>query len=349
MIDRPNFKFSRRGYETEEVDAFIESQNRTLQAAKKDAAERSVELTKLNAALSDLRGQLGQQSRVMADLKKQSATAAPAQTFADIGERIGQILTLADTEASEMRARAGEEADAIRERANHAAGELKATTSAYAEQARARADEESVRIIAQANREAQAIVAEAQSVMATQRQEATAEYEKHRAKAAAATTELETTLAARREQADAEFEARRHAQESALAEAEQRTRQLLENSERDVAEMRSRARQLLDNAQEQADQIVSEARERSARLREESDRELAAATAQRDSITAQLGNVRAMLATLGGGAIADALPHQEPAPAPAPAPQAKDAPTEGGQQQPSDNDEKREAVGAHAG
>ena len=38
MIDRPNFKFSRRGYEPEEVDAFLESQNRTLQAAKKDAS-----------------------------------------------------------------------------------------------------------------------------------------------------------------------------------------------------------------------------------------------------------------------------------------------------------------------
>ena len=124
MIDRPNFKFSRRGYEPEEVDAFIESQNRTLQAAKKDAAERSVELTKLNSALTDLRGQLGQQSRAMADLKK-NASAAPTQTFADLGERIGQILMLADQEASEMRAAANVDADEIRERANRAAADLK--------------------------------------------------------------------------------------------------------------------------------------------------------------------------------------------------------------------------------
>src|SRR5690242_3832846 len=153
MIDRPHFKSSRRGYEPEEVDAFIESQNRILQAAKKDAAERSVELTKLNAALTDLRGQLGQQSRVMADLKKNSSPT-PAQTFTDLGERIGQILSLADEEAGEMRTRANGEADEIRERANRAAAELKATTATYAEQARARADEEAVRIIAQANREA---------------------------------------------------------------------------------------------------------------------------------------------------------------------------------------------------
>ena len=56
-----------------------------------------------------------------------------------------------------------------------------------------------MRIIAQANREAQAIVAEAQSVTAAQRQEAAAEYEAHRLRASTASAELEVTLAARRE------------------------------------------------------------------------------------------------------------------------------------------------------
>ena len=65
--------------------------------------------------------------------------------------------------------------------------------------------------------------------------------------------------------------------------------------------MRARAEQLLQNAEAQADQIVSEARDHASRVREESDRELAAASAQRDSISAQLSNVRQMLATLGGG------------------------------------------------
>lgn len=305
MIDRPHFKFSRRGYEPEEVDSFIESQNRTLQAAKKDAAERSVELTKLNAALADLRGQLGQQSRVMADLKK--SAPAPGQAFTDLGERIAQILSLADQEAAEMRTRAGAEADEIRERATRAAAELKATTTSYAEQARARADEEAVRIIAQANREAQAVVAEAQSVTAAQRQELAAEFEAHRLKASTASAELEVTLAARRESADAEFEARRRQQEAALTESESRLRQLTERAEHDAQEMRARAEQLLQNAEAQADQIVSEARDHASRVREESDRELAAASAQRDSISAQLSNVRQMLATLGAGTLVQGL------------------------------------------
>ncbi len=254
MIDKPHFKLSRRGYEPEEVDSFIESQNRTMQAAKKDAAERSVELTKLNAALTDLRGQLGQQSRVMAELRRQSSPTS-AQTFGDLGQRIGQILVLADEEASEMRRRATAEADEIRERTNRAAAELKATTNTYAEQVRSRADEESARIIAQANHEAEAIVAEAQSVTAAQRQEAAQE----------------------------------------------------------AAETKAEAQRILEAAESQADQIVSEARAQASRVREESERELAAATAHRDSITAQLANVRTMLSTLDDGALADALGNQRTA------------------------------------
>jgi hypothetical protein len=70
-------------------------------------------------------------------------------------------------------------------------------------------------------------------------------------------------------------------------------------------------------------------------MREESERELAATTAQRDSITAQLGNVRQMLATLGGGGLMESLgapekpaPNAQPAPveAAAPAPEQAEAP-----------------------
>ncbi len=45
---------------------------------------------------------------------------------------------------------------------------------------------------------------------------------------------------------------------------------------------------------------MSEAQARVARIRSESERELAAASARRDSINAQLANVRQMLQTLTG-------------------------------------------------
>ncbi|KGN38894.1 hypothetical protein [Knoellia subterranea] len=46
--------------------------------------------------------------------------------------------------------------------------------------------------------------------------------------------------------------------------------------------------------------MVTTAKEQADRIKRDSERELAAATARRDSITAQLSNVRNMLGTLGG-------------------------------------------------
>jgi hypothetical protein len=50
--------------------------------------------------------------------------------------------------------------------------------------------------------------------------------------------------------------------------------------------------------------LVKEARSTADRVRADSDRELAAASQRRDSINAQLSNVRQMLQTLSGAAIA---------------------------------------------
>ena len=64
-----------------------------------------------------------------------------------------------------------------------------------------------------------------------------------------------------------------------------------------------RARSTIETAQRQADDIVADARSKTDRIRSEAERELAALTHRRDSINAQLHNVREMLATLTGGAV----------------------------------------------
>ena len=60
------------------------------------------------------------------------------------------------------------------------------------------------------------------------------------------------------------------------------------------------AQQQLADANRQAQEIVAAAKDKAERIRAESERELAAATQRRDSINAQLTNVRQMLATLSG-------------------------------------------------
>ena len=66
-------------------------------------------------------------------------------------------------------------------------------------------------------------------------------------------------------------------------------------------------------ARQEASAVVGAGREQAERIKRDSDRELAAATARRDSITAQLTNVRQMLATLGGGTFANPLADLEEA------------------------------------
>ena len=77
-------------------------------------------------------------------------------------------------------------------------------------------------------------------------------------------------------------------------------------------------RRTLSSANEEAESILRDARATAERIRLDSERELAAATQRRDSINAQLVNVRQMLATLsGGGSGLVDLPIDVPAEAPA--------------------------------
>jgi hypothetical protein len=114
--------------------------------------------------------------------------------------------------------------------------------------------------------------------------------------------EFEVSLANRRDHAERDLAARQEAAERNLRQTtEQADQQRAEAQKlRDQAERRFR--QLLDTAQRQAEDTVAEARAKADQARREAGRELAALTHRRDSINAQLSNVREMLATLTGAA-----------------------------------------------
>jgi hypothetical protein len=142
---------------------------------------------------------------------------------------------------------------------------------------------------------------------AARREEAEAYYEHQRARAAAAAADFEATLGERRDKAAAEFQARMNAHEQALAQAQERATALSAESEKAHAAAQAESRKLLESARAEAEALVAEARDKAERIRRDSERELAAATARRDSITAQLSNVRQMLATLGGASMVESL------------------------------------------
>ncbi|MEU6232067.1 protein kinase [Kitasatospora sp. NPDC047058] len=206
-----------------------------------------------------------------------------------------------------------EEADALfeetRARAAQAATEFELNLAKRREQTereiaalRLRAEED-VRTVL---REAEAAKAQANRDAQSKRDEADALFEETRSMAANAAAEFESMLGLRREQSERDLAARQAKAENRLAEIESRSEQLRLEAEKLATDAERRARRTVETAQRQAEDIVADANAKADLIRSESERELAALTLRRDSLTAQLTNVREMLATLTGSAVAAA-------------------------------------------
>jgi hypothetical protein len=265
---------------------------------------------------------------------------ASAPTYATLGERIGSILTLADKEASELRERAKADAANHHALADESALATRQDAEHYATETRSAAQAEAARFMEDAKRQADSVLDDADRQAMARREEAEAVYERSRAKSATAAVDFETTLAARRDSSALEFAAEVSAAEQQLATVRMQSEQTRIESEQAQQEAASRSEQQLEQATNHAHTLVAEARTKAERIRGDSERELAAATQRRDSINAQLSNVRQMLAALGGAAVGNALDLVDPAagqakPAPAVAVQAKPGPGAAGQAKPA--------------
>ncbi len=319
------FRSVMRGYDPHQVEQVLRDLSGALDAARSDAAQSTVAVSKLEATNAELLSRLEQQDAHVQQLSgaaQEAERRATAPTFADLGERIGHILTLADEEAASIRGTAQEDAAGVRLGASTEADAIRAEADRYAEQTRSSADTDAARILEDARTRADDIIDQADREASALREEAEALLESQRAKAASAAADFETTLAARRDKAAADFREQLATQESTLTAAQERADTLTADASRTLGEAKAEATELLEKARAEARTLVTSAREQAERVKRDSDRELAALASRRDSITAQLGNVRQMLATLGGGALAGGLPDQ-PAPATdAPTPEA---------------------------
>ena len=191
-----------------------------------------------------------------------------------------------------------------RELAEQQGSQVRAEAEKYAKERKANADEEGTRIVDRSQERASHVLAAAEKDAVAKREEAQALFEETRAKAAQAAAEFETNLAKRRDQAERDLAKRQAAAEKRLSEIESRAEQLRLEAEKLRADAERRSRQTIETAQRQADDILADARAKADRQRAESERELNALTHRRDSINAQLTNVREMLATLTGAAVA---------------------------------------------
>ncbi len=284
----PQFRVVMRGYDPADVDRAVAE----LQQRASDAEAR---------------------------LEKASAVAqvGPVEppTYEHLGERVGQILSLAEQEARELRDRAHAEAEDARKLAEQAAVGVRDEADQYADRTRRDADTDAARVLTDARRAADEERDAAERDAAALRQEGEAAYEQQRANAAKAAADFETTLAERRERTAAEFREQQAATQAQLDTMLQRVEETRLSAQREQEAAEAQARQIVLDAQERAEGLVAEARATADRIRTDSERELAAATQRRDSINQQLTNVRQMLATLTGSATGfavDPLPGQEP-------------------------------------
>ncbi len=300
-MNQPEFPTVFRGYDPVQVDHHVAALQQAAEAARQEAAASSVELTKLRQSHEALSQELDGQRRSLGELEEQ-ARRVSSPTFADLGERIGSMLGLADEEAAAIRAAAAADVEQARRAADEDAALVRAEADRYAEEVRSRADVDATEAVSRAKKEADSIIDDAAREAAARREEAEAYYEKQRATAAASAADFERTLGERRERSAAEFTAQMAQQDQALAAVQERADLLGREAEEDRQTAAAEAARVLEAARIEAAALVGSAKEHAERIRRDSERELAAATARRDSITAQLSNVRNMLATLGGGA-----------------------------------------------
>jgi cell division septum initiation protein DivIVA len=253
-----NFRLVRHGYDPEQVVAHVGELARQVELAQYDVSE----LTRLADTL-----------RSENDAYKQKFRSR----YGGLGERIEQILALAETEAADIRADAAADAEAVK----------------------AKVEKWAASILEDAKREADQIHREAERAAHARREEAEAYFEAVRANAGRLAAEMETTLASRRQQAEQEYEQRLAEVARQEAEAAEHSAQLRAEAQEVRADAERKAERHLEEAEHRGREIVEEAKAAADRARVESDREVAAAIARRDSIDAQLAHLRTAFGALG--------------------------------------------------
>jgi DivIVA domain-containing protein len=223
----PSFKTVMRGYDPAEVDHHIQA---------------------LSASLTELTQQRdGLASRVQ-ELHDAASTPADPPSYEHLGERVGQILALADAEATELRDRARDEAETHTASVQQSAGQVRDDADQYAARIRSEAEAKAARIEEEARKAADDHRDGAERDASVRLQEAEAVYEEQRARAAKAAADFETTLAGRRKAAEDEFTQKMAESQARLDEAGELAERTRTDAEHSRAEAGREATRLLEEA-----------------------------------------------------------------------------------------------------
>src|SRR5271165_2521178 len=180
------FEREMRGYSRRAVDEYVAALRidlRSLEDGKRDFENR------LSQALDDM-------ERLKLELSAARSNDKPAH--AEISERIGQILKLADDEAKSQRGKAEEEIAKLRADAQAETTKLRADAKADTDRSRAEAHEQAERMLSAAQVQADTTVATAKAEAEAARKAAATEAQQV---VAEATKQAEATIATAKSQA----------------------------------------------------------------------------------------------------------------------------------------------------
>lgn len=300
------FRMVIRGYEPAEVDRYVKELSEALEGARHQTTDLTHRVEELEVARTSLEQERGA-AQERAEKAEKAQDGSPEATFTGLGERLSKILILAEEEATEVRAKATADAEGRLADAEKDAARTRKEADSYASDRRASAEGEAEKLVAAAEEKAVEVQDDAERAATARREEGQAILEQQRAEAAKAAADFETALAERRERAEQGLAERTDAAEQHLAAVQLEAEQLRAEAEQGQVEARAKADRMVSDAQRRAQETVREAKDHAEKVRAESERELAALARRRDSINAQLSNVRQMLATLTGGSVATGL------------------------------------------
>ena len=288
-------------------------------ADHRDDARREAE--KLIAAAHLESKEVVEKARAVATAVK-TAAEREAKATRDAAEREAtDVRGTANREAEALRADAERDTSQLRQATDHEVGELRATADREIATLRATAEREIIEVRNEAAREAEEKRAAASKLLTKAKEKREAELQA-----------LELELAERREKAERE-EGERHdaavaqtqklvsdAEQRAKAadvrfkETEARSLQRRKDSEAESNEITAKAKSFAErtiaDARSEAEQHLFEARTHAEVTKQTAEREVSDLTRQRDTVTAQLNQLREMLSGLAGAV--PATPKAEP-------------------------------------
>jgi DivIVA domain-containing protein len=288
------FDVALRGYDRDQVDAHLASLESEFSGALVERDRLAERVKQLESRVEELH----------LESSSEESAGRPAAALSGFGVRIEKIMRVAEEEAAAVRQEANEEIERELADAKRKIATLRAAAEKDAAAHKQTVQTEASGLLNKARQEAARVRADADAQAAATREEASGHLESVRARAAQAAADFETALAKRRQKAEADHMVRTTAAERELAETVARTDQLRAEAEKMRADAERRSQDMLAAAQRESGELVAEARAQADRTRRESERELASLSKRRDAITDQLRNVREMLSTLTGGAVA---------------------------------------------